>query len=85
MNGKNIGYVPQQSILIDDKSKRTLLGVADEDIDINKILNCLREVQLDKFVNNLEFGIDTFVGEKGIKISGGQRQRIAIKSIVQQP
>ena len=76
---KNIGYVPQQSILIDDTIKKNIaFGVADEDIDINKILNCLKEVQLDKFVNNLDFGVDTFVGEKGIKISGGQRQRIAI-------
>ena len=76
---KNIGYVPQQSILIDDTIKKNIaFGVADEDIDINKILNCLKEVQLSKFVNNLDFGLDTFVGEKGIKISGGQRQRIAI-------
>ena len=76
---KNIGYVPQQSILIDDSIKKNIaFGEIDEKINTSKIIECLKEVQLFEFVNNLEHGMDTFVGEKGVKISGGQRQRIAI-------
>lgn len=76
---KNIGYVPQQSILIDDTIKKNIaFGEIDEKINTSKIIECLKEVQLFEFVNNLEHGMDTFVGEKGVKISGGQRQRIAI-------
>ena len=75
----NIGYVPQQSILIDDSIKKNIaFGVPDHEINEKKIINCVRETQLDEFTKSLAKGLDTFVGEKGIRLSGGQRQRIAI-------
>ena len=76
---KNIGYVPQTTILLDDTIQKNIaFGEKDDEIDKTRILECLKEAQLDNFVNNLDHGINTYVGEKGIKISGGQRQRIAI-------
>ena len=51
---------------------------ADEDIDDEKVWRALKEAQLDEFVRGLPEGLDTGIGERGIRISGGQRQRIGI-------
>ena len=53
-------------------------GYPDEDIDDDKVWEALREAQLDEFVRGLPEGLDTSIGERGIRISGGQRQRIGI-------
>ena len=53
-------------------------GIADEDIDDNRVWEVLKEAQLDEFVRSLPEGLDTSIGERGIRISGGQRQRIGI-------
>ena len=76
---KNIGYVPQSIVLIDDTLKNNIaLGVDENNIDENKINNCLKNSQLENFILNLEKGINTTVGELGSRLSGGQQQRIGI-------
>ena len=76
---KNIGYVPQNIYLSDSSLKKNIaFGIADKDIDDLKILTSIKNAQLEKFVNDLPDGIDTFVGERGVRISGGQKQRIGI-------
>lgn len=76
---KNIGYIPQTIFMIDSTIRRNVaFGIADEDIDDNRVWEVLKEAQLDEFVRSLPEGLDTSIGERGIRISGGQRQRIGI-------
>ena len=76
---KNIGYIPQTIFMIDSTIRKNVaFGYADEDIDDEKVWRALREAQLDEFVRGLPEGLDTGIGERGIRISGGQRQRIGI-------
>ena len=76
---KNIGYIPQSIFMIDDSIRKNVaFGYAEEDIDDNKVWEALKEAQLDEFVRGLPEGLDTSIGERGIRISGGQRQRIGI-------
>ena len=77
---KNImGYVSQNIFLTDETIKNNIaFGVDDEEIDDLKIEKAISTSQLTKFVNNLESGLNTIVGERGVKISGGERQRIGI-------
>lgn len=74
-----VGYVPQTVFLIDDSIKcNVAFGFSEEEIDEAKIWSVLEQAQLSDFVKGLPDGIETVVGERGIKFSGGQRQRIAI-------
>ncbi|MCM1136200.1 MAG: ABC transporter ATP-binding protein/permease [Clostridium sp.] len=76
---KNIGYIPQNIFMIDSTIRKNVaFGCADEEIDDKKVWRALEEAQLDKFVKGLPEGLDTGIGERGIRISGGQRQRIGI-------
>ena len=76
---KNIGYIPQTIFMIDSTIRKNVaFGFADEDIDDEKVWRALKEAQLDEFVKGLPEGLDTSIGERGIRISGGQRQRIGI-------
>lgn len=76
---KNIGYIPQTIFMIDSTIRKNVaFGYADEDIDDEKVWRALKEAQLDEFVRGLPQGLDTGIGERGIRISGGQRQRIGI-------
>ena len=76
---KNIGYIPQMIFMLDDNIRRNVaFGVHDQDIDEERIWEVLREAQLDEFVKSLPEGLDTGIGERGIRLSGGQRQRIGI-------
>ena len=76
---KNIGYIPQMIFMLDDTIRRNVaFGVHDQDIDEERIWEVLREAQLDEFVKSLPEGLDTGIGERGIRLSGGQRQRIGI-------
>lgn len=79
LNANLIGYVSQNTFFIDDSVKKNIaFGLKDEEIDFVKLDKAIREAKLDNFVKNLESGLDTIIGERGIKISGGQRQRICI-------
>ena len=74
----NIGYVPQNIILIDNKLRNNIaLGVEEIDIDEDKIEKCVKEAQLDNFIQDKK-KLDTYVGELGSRLSGGQKQRIGI-------
>jgi len=76
---KNIGYIPQTIFMIDDSIRKNVaFGYPEEDIDDEKVWRALKEAQLDEFVKSLPEGLDTGIGERGIRISGGQRQRIGI-------
>lgn len=76
---KNIGYIPQSIFMIDDSIRKNVaFGYAQEDIDDKKVWHALQEAQLDEFVRGLPEGLDTGIGERGIRLSGGQRQRISI-------
>lgn len=74
-----IGYVPQTIYLTDDTLRRNVaFGLPNEQIDDLSVLNALKSAQLDEFVSTLPDGIETIVGERGVKLSGGQRQRIGV-------
>lgn len=76
---KNIGYVPQKIYLSDETIKKNIaFGVAENEINNMKIEIAIKQAQLSSFIDSLEKGIDTVIGEDGIKISGGQRQRIGL-------
>lgn len=76
---KIIGYVPQAVYLTDDTIRNNVaFGVYEHQIEEDKIWNALEEAQLAPFVRGLPEGLDTMVGERGVRLSGGQRQRIAI-------
>jgi len=74
-----IGYVPQSVFLTDDSLRRNVaFGLPDEAIDEDAVWRALAAAQLEKFVRSLPEGLDTTVGERGIRLSGGQLQRIGI-------
>ncbi|MBQ3796630.1 MAG: ABC transporter ATP-binding protein [Butyrivibrio sp.] len=76
---KNIGYIPQTIFMVDSTIRKNVaFGYPDEDIDDNKVWQALKEASLDEFVRSLPEGLDTQIGERGIRLSGGQRQRIGI-------
>lgn len=74
-----IGYVPQAIFLTDDSLRRNVaLGLPDNQIDDKAVWHALKSAQLDEFVKELPQGLDSVVGERGVRLSGGQRQRIGI-------
>jgi ABC-type multidrug transport system fused ATPase/permease subunit len=76
---KTIGYIPQTIFLMDDSLRRNIaIGIADAEIDEVAIVEALKSAQLEEFVASLPEGLDTVVGERGVRLSGGQRQRIGI-------
>jgi len=76
---RNLGIVPQTVFLIDDSLRRNIaLGVSDTQIDEAAVADAVTLAQLDGFVKSLPDGLNTVVGERGVRLSGGERQRIAI-------
>jgi ABC-type multidrug transport system fused ATPase/permease subunit len=74
-----LGYVPQFIFLTDDTLTRNIaFGIPDKDIDMNALHSALKMAQLSEFVKELPEGLQTKVGERGVRLSGGQRQRIGI-------
>lgn len=74
-----IGYVPQTIFLTDDSLRRNVaFGLPDVLIDEAAVLRSIQAAQLDRFVSELPEGLNTIVGERGVRLSGGQRQRIGI-------
>lgn len=76
---KNIGYIPQSIFMLDDTIRKNVaFGISDEEMSEERIWEVLKEAQLDEFVKGLPEGLDTGIGERGVRLSGGQRQRIGI-------
>jgi ABC-type multidrug transport system fused ATPase/permease subunit len=74
-----IGYVPQSVFLTDDTLRRNVaFGLANEQIDDTAVRRAVSAAQLEEFVASLPDGLETRVGERGVRLSGGQRQRIGI-------
>ena len=74
-----IGYIPQTIYLSDDTIRNNVaFGVEEDRIDDSAVENALRKAQLWNFVEGLTDGLETFVGDRGVRLSGGQRQRIGI-------
>jgi ABC-type multidrug transport system fused ATPase/permease subunit len=74
-----VGYIPQTIFLMDDSLRRNIaIGISDNEIDEVAIREALKSAQLEDFVASLPEGLDTVVGERGVRLSGGQRQRIGI-------
>src|SRR5579872_3994315 len=75
----HIGYVSQSIFLTDDTLRRNIaFGLEEEIIDDDAVQGAIKAAQLEEFVNHLPEGLNTFVGERGVRLSGGQRQRIGI-------
>ncbi len=76
---KIIGYVPQTVFLIDDTVRANVaFGLPYNMVSDEKVWSALKQAQISDFIENLPDGLDTIVGERGIKFSGGQRQRVAL-------
>jgi ATP-binding cassette, subfamily B, bacterial PglK len=89
-NGKNlkdslykwrsqIAYLPQQVFLIDDTLRRNVaLGMKDKEINDNEVIEALQQARLMEHVDQLPKGMNTLLGERGVRFSGGQRQRVVL-------
>ena len=76
---KKVGYVPQSIYLMDDTLVANVaFGIDKHKIDESKVWIALEQAQLKEFVETLPEGLQTQVGERGVRLSGGQRQRIGI-------
>lgn len=74
-----IGYIPQSIYLVDEPIRNNIaFGIADEEIDDNRIWQVLEEAQLKDFIKTLPEELDTTIGDRGVRLSGGQRQRLGI-------
>lgn len=74
-----IGYIPQSIYLVDEPIRNNIaFGIADDEIDDNRIWQVLEEAQLKEFIQTLPEGMDTTIGDRGVRLSGGQRQRLGI-------
>ncbi len=76
---QHIGYIPQNIYLSDNTIRRNIaFGLDDTEIDDNKVWAAIKNAQLEEVVMALPEGLDTRIGEHGLRMSGGQRQRIGI-------
>ncbi len=74
-----VGYIPQTIYLIDESIRDNIaFGIDQDKIDEKRIWEVLAEAQLKEFVEELPEGLDTTIGDRGVRLSGGQRQRIGI-------
>ncbi|MCR5210535.1 MAG: ABC transporter ATP-binding protein/permease [Lachnospiraceae bacterium] len=84
---KNVGYIPQTIFMLDDTIRKNVaFGIPEDKISEERIWEVLKEAQLDEFVRSLPEGLETGIGERGVRLSGGQRQRIGIaRSLYEDP
>jgi ABC-type multidrug transport system fused ATPase/permease subunit len=80
-----LGYVSQEVHLFNDTVKNNLIWVCDdkdkEKITDEEIINVLKLSNAFEFINNLDKGINSIIGDKGIQLSGGQRQRLSLARV----
>lgn len=76
---RSIGYVPQSVLMVDDSLKRNVaFGIDDADIDAAALQRAISLAGLERVVRMQPDGLDTMIGDRGIRLSGGERQRIGI-------
>ena len=76
---KNIGYVSQSIYLLDDTYKKNIgFGLSNKKINDSELKNAIKLSKLKELIETLPNGVDSLIGESGVRISGGQRQRIGI-------
>jgi ATP-binding cassette subfamily C protein len=76
---QGLGIVSQETILLNDTVRRNIaFGIPDDRIDMRSLDEAIRIAQLESLIASLPHGLDSFVGERGVRFSGGQRQRVAI-------
>ena len=74
-----IGYVPQVIQLIDDTLRKNIaFGIDDNEINEVALMNAIKSAQIEELIKNQPNGLETTVGERGIRLSGGERQRLGI-------
>ena len=74
-----IGFVPQDVAFLNGSVRENVaIGISSKEMDDQQIWKCLRMVQLDSLFSSSELGLDSLIGERGIRLSGGQRQRLGI-------
>ena len=72
-------YLPQEVFLLDHSLRQNVaLGIADEDINDKRLYEALRQARLSELLEQLSDGVQTMLGEHGVRLSGGQRQRVAL-------
>lgn len=75
----HLSYIPQSIYMLDDTIRANVaFGFDSKNVSDEQIWSALREAQLEEFVKSLPEGLDTSIGEQGVRLSGGQRQRIGI-------
>ncbi len=80
---RDIGYVPQSIFLIDDTIERNVaFGIPESEKSLDKVWKALEIAHMKDYVESLPEGLETNIGETGIKLSGGQRQRLGIARAV---
>jgi ABC-type multidrug transport system fused ATPase/permease subunit len=76
---RSVGYVPQDVYLVDDTLRANVaLGWRGNEVDDRAVADAIRLAQLDEVVRELPDGLETRVGERGVRLSGGQRQRVGL-------
>lgn len=75
----NIGYIPQTIFMLDGSIRENVaFGISTNEIDDEKVWNALQKAALYDYVKGIPEGLETQIGERGLRLSGGQRQRIGI-------
>ena len=84
---RNIGYVPQSIYLLDSDIKSNIaFGYNENEISLDRVSHSMKMANIDNLVKNLPDGMDTIIGENGVRLSGGERQRIGIaRALYSQP
>ena len=85
---KNLSYVPQDIYLLDTSIRQNIaLGLDKDEVDQELLMKCVDLSNLNDLIENeLDEGLDTIVGERGVRLSGGQKQRIGIaRALYQKP
>lgn len=76
---RQLGYVPQSPFFVDDTLRRNIaMGLPDEQIDDERIRASARTAQLEELIASVPDGLDTIIGERGVRLSGGERQRLSV-------
>jgi ATP-binding cassette, subfamily B, heavy metal transporter len=79
---KSIAVVPQDPVFFNSTIRENLSIVIDKDVAEIDLIKACKDAEIYDFINSLDNGFDTVVGERGLKLSGGQRQRLAIARVL---